>query len=60
MLMLMILLKLYFLTDKNMPPWVEGTDHLKATENIPNGSIITEIPCTVEEFDFEVFIGVSN
>ena len=56
----MILLKLYFLTDKNMPPWMEDIDHLKATENIPNGSIITEIPCTVEEFDFEVFIGVSN
>ena len=43
-----------------MPPWVEETDHLKLTEDVTKGSIITEISCTVNDFDFEVFIGVSN
>jgi len=43
-----------------MPPWVEETDHLKLTEDIPKGSIITEISCTVDEFDFEVFIGAKK
>ena len=43
-----------------MPPWEETIDHLKASENIPKGTIINEISCIVHDFNFGSVIGLGE